>query len=294
MALLGGKDLIVRAGEIPDTQTGALLSKNEVLGNMFIFMFAGHEANANTLVFIILLLACRPGVQKSLQQDISSILGHKPASQWSHETDFPLLMETHVGAVINETLRLFTVLPFIPKVVGEIPQSIAIAERTCVLPAKTLVLINTSATHRNPKYWAEPRGGCRDFGRTGIADFNPSQWLRQVEKNTGPFLRPKPGSFIPFSEGGRGCLGRRFALVELCATVSRIFSEYTVELAIEGLPSNASVEEKINGWQNGRRQAEHALSSEVEFHMALRMIGIIPVNFVRIGNEVFAPLQENL
>lgn len=283
----------MRAGEVPDIQTGAFLSKSEVLGNMFIFMFAGHEANANTLVFLILLLACRPGVQKSLQQDISSILGHEPASQWSLETDFPLLMESYVGAVINETLRLFTVLPFIPKVVGKIPQPIAIGDRTCVLPANTLVLINTSATHRNPKYWAEPRGERRDYGRTTIADFNPAQWVRQVEKNTGSFLHPKPGSFIPFSEGGRGCLGRRFALVELCATVSRIFSEYTVELAIEGLPSYASVEEKISGWQNARRRAEHALSSEVEFHMALRMMGTIPINFVRIGNEVFAPLQGN-
>ncbi|MCJ1344328.1 hypothetical protein MMC31_002531 [Peltigera leucophlebia] len=208
--------LLVRAGEVPDIQTGAFLSKSEALGNMFIFMFAGHEANANTLVFLIFLLACRPGVQKSLQEDISSILGHEPASQWSLATDFPLLMESYVGAVINETLRLFTVLPFIPKVVGKIPQPIAIGDRTCVLPANTLVLINTSATHRNPKYWAEPRGERRDYGRTTIADFNPA----------------------------------------------RIFSEYTVELAIEGLPSNASVEEKISGWQNARRRAEHALSSE--------------------------------
>lgn len=122
---------------MPDTQTGAILSKSQVLGNMYIFMIAGHEANANTLVFLILLLACRPRVQKSLQQDISNILGGKPASQCSLETDYPLLMESYVGAVINETLRLFTVLPFIPKAVGKLPQPIAIGNRTCVLPAKT-------------------------------------------------------------------------------------------------------------------------------------------------------------
>lgn len=291
MALLSWKDLIVRAGEIPDTQTGAFLSKSQVLGNMFIFMFAGHEANANTLVFLILLLACRPRVQKSLQQDISNILGGKAASHCSLETDYPLLMGSHVGAVIYETLRLFTVLPFIPKVVGKLPQPIAIGDRTCQLPAKTLVLINTSATHRNPKYWVESQGESRNYGRTTIADFNPAQWVGQVETKRESFLRPKPGSFIAFSEGDRGCLGRRFALVELCATVTMIFSEYSVELAVEALPSNASVEEKINGWRNARTRAEHALSSDVEFHMALRMMGNIPIDFVRIGNETFAPLQ---
>lgn len=113
----------------------------------------------------------------------------------------------------------------------------------------------------------------------------------QVETKRESFLRPKPGSFIAFSEGGRGYLGRRFALVELCATLSMIFSEYIVELAVEGMLSNVSVEEKINGWHNARRRAEHALSSDVEFHMALRMMGNIPLDFLRIGNETFAPLQ---
>lgn len=178
------KDLIVRAGEIPDPQTGALLSNTEVLGNMFIFMFAGHEANANTLVFLILLLACRPGVQKSLQQDISSILGHKPASQWSVETDLPLLSEIYVGAVINETLRLFTILPFIPKAVGKIPQPISIVDRTCVIPAKLSSLsiparlTETPSIGRSPGMKVQVMGGPpspTSIQHSGFAKSNPTK-----------------------------------------------------------------------------------------------------------------------
>jgi len=55
------QDLIVQASE-DFNQTSTAISSPAVLGNIFIFMFAGHEANANTLNFIIVLLACHPGI----------------------------------------------------------------------------------------------------------------------------------------------------------------------------------------------------------------------------------------
>ena len=79
-------------------------------------MFAGHEANANTLHFIILLLACYPNHQAAVQADIDRIMGTVPQEQWSLDAYYPLLYHSHVGAVINETSRLFTVLPYLPKI----------------------------------------------------------------------------------------------------------------------------------------------------------------------------------
>lgn len=54
-----------------------------------------------------------------LQMDTDRILSDCPNDQWSYETHFSSLMESLVGAVINETLRLYTVLPFILKATVE-------------------------------------------------------------------------------------------------------------------------------------------------------------------------------
>lgn len=253
-------------------------------------MFAGHETNANTLMFIILLLACNPSIQESLQKDIDRILGSQPASQWSYNKAFPLLMESFVGAVINEGLRLFTVLPYIPKTVTETPQPVVVNGRTHVVPANTLVLINTSAVHRHPQHWPDPPGRLGGNKPHPVAAFNPSRWFQHTANGT-EFLHPKPGSFIPFSDGPRACLGRRFGLVELCALVTRIFSEYSVELAVEGLGPDASRQEKRTGWERARSRAEDEMSSGVAFAtVALRLVGTVPISFVKRGQEKFAGL----
>lgn len=292
------KDMIVRAGEKPSKHSSALLSPSAVLGNIFIFMFAGHEANANTLAFLVLLLACHPKAQKSLQSDIDRILGSRLVSQWSVDRDYSLLMESHVGAVINETLRLFTVLPFLPKATLESPHPLRINNQAYVVPANTLILINTSAAHRHPYYWPKPPREIQAGDRLDpVAEFSPRRWLvRNAENSTTEFLLPKPGSFIPFSDGGRGCLGRRFALVELCAVVTRIFSEYSVELVVEEegkerLSSTANKQQRKVAWDRAKGLAEQKMSAGVEFAMSLRMIDNVPVRFVKKGQEHFAGLD---
>jgi len=287
-------DLLVRASGDTQDGTETSLSPLAVLGNVFIFMFAGHEASANTLHFVFLLLACNPNVQRSLQDDIERILGPRSIGELSYDADFDSLMGSHVGAVVNEALRLYPVLPFILKATREQPQSLLVNGKSHIIPPDTFILLNTSAAHRNPKYWSEPHEFLTGPRPNTLAAFNPSAWLGRDNSGTQSqrhFNFPKPGSFIPFSDGSRGCLGTRFAMVELCTVVARIFSELTVELNVEGLTEDADIIEREKSWEKARTCAEGELASGVVFEMSLRMEGRIPVLFSKKGEEKFAGLS---
>ncbi|KAI4172211.1 MAG: hypothetical protein LQ346_008643 [Caloplaca aetnensis] len=265
----------------------AQLPPPAIKGNIFSFLFAGHEANANTLTLALFLLAVHPSVQRSLQDAVDSRLAGcgGVAGQTDYATQYPLFRDSIVTAVINETLRLFTILPFLPKTTADAPVSIVVKGQKHVLPPNTLVLINTSAIHRHPAHWPaaapsdEPRHGCAPYP---VSSFNPGYWLggRGGGEEGDSFLRPQPGAFVPFSDGARGCLGRQFAMVELCAQLVGIFAEWSVELVVK------DDDEASGGWEGARARAERILSEKVVFDMTLRPGEMVPVRFVkRVGKE---------
>ncbi len=246
---------------------------------------AGYETSANTLTYAIALLACRPDLQKAMQADLDRILGERSSSNWFYETDFPKVLDGYVGAVMNETLRLYSVLPFFPKTTRETPKSFTFNGRDYTVPADTLILINTSATHRNPKYWpaAVPIAG--DGAPYPVSSFDPSRWLNK-DKGTSAFS-PTPGSYVPFSDGPRACIGKRFAQAQFCAVMATIFKDYSVELAVD----NSQAAEKgvsESPWEKAKRNAEQELSAGVGFLMSLKMKGKIPLRLVKRGEEQLA------
>ena len=295
--------MIVRAGEATDSHRAATLSLPAVMGNIFIFMFAGHEANSNTSLFAMLLLACHPSIQRLLQQDIDKTLPRSKSTwhDWSYANLYPIFATNMIGAVINETLRVASVLPILPKnTTRNSPQAVEISGRIHVIPADTLILVNTSATHQHPKHWPQaPRSQVSAGMSNPVASFNPQYWLGpRATDPTLPhqpdgFLRPSAGSFVPFSDGSRGCLGKKFALVELYALIVRIFSEYSVELVAgenENGLGKAGLKEE---WIKAKSNAECQLIAGVEFDMSLRFKGTIPINFVKRGHEKYADVVDD-
>lgn len=298
-------DLLVQAGTPSPDQASPLLSSAQVIGQIFIFMFAGHEANANVAVAVIILLACHPEVQRAMQRDLDRVLGRAPPDAWSYDGHYGALMQTAVGAVVSEALRLFTVVPVLPKCVpaGGPWLPIRVNGRPHPLPPRTVALASASAAHRHPAHWpprgagAPPAAGgeARPPSWTDIrgdprqrpfaaADFDPSRWTeigragaKDEGGGSGNFLRPRAGTFVPFSEGGRGCLGRRFALLEVCAVVSTLFKTHSVELIADDPGDGSSVQE---AWLEARRRAALALSEGTKFDMSLRVVGNVPVRFI--------------
>jgi hypothetical protein len=172
--------------------------------------------------------------------------------------------------------------------------------------------LDTIGTHRNPKYW--PHTSEED-----LEEFRPERWLldpQKENKNTeddtyeredgldfdGPdrrpdtaasLFRPPRGAYLPFSEGFRSCLGRRFAQVEILAVLAVIFKHYSVELDLGEWMSDEEIEkaseaEVREAWHRADTKARWLLKHGMMTIITIQMRkGKVPMRFIKRGNERF-------
>jgi cytochrome P450 len=150
----------------------------EVLGNAFVFIFAGHETTANTLHYALLLLAAHPEVQAEVMSEIDAL--YKAAEQEGRELGYEDFGRARwITAVMNETLRVYTPTSMINKWT-ESPTPIPVDGRTYTLPANTRISISNIGVHRNPAVWGD-----------NADDWHPSRWIASVAAPESPASPPK-------------------------------------------------------------------------------------------------------
>jgi cytochrome P450 len=309
------------------TPQAPILSKSEIIGNSFIFLFAGHETSANSIHFSIILLAIHLASQVRLQADIDRIVGRdKPLSELSYYEDMPRLYNSMVGAVMNEQLRLMPAILNVPKLSSG-DHVVKMDGQEFVVPKETYLRLDIVATNRNPRYW--PYSPSKITGKDNdLHDFVPERWLpsksseapierpetRQdqnleaadgmeetaYDRNTsesGSLFKPVKSSFISFSEGARACPGKRFAQVEITAVLTAIFQKYTAELDVANWASDEEVSrmgstERKAVYQKAMDRASKLLarSEQRTITLQMRQGDKIPVRFVERGKERFAGL----
>lgn len=199
------------ASSFNDEFGATALTEAELIGNIFVFLFAGHETTAHTLCFTFALLALYPDEQEILFQHIKSVLsdGRTPEHK-----DMPFL--TQSMAVLYETLRLYPVATFLLKQSAEdttLNASNSRGEKTTIpVPKGTQLQISAPGVHYNPRYWEDPHA------------FKPSR-----------FLNPDwpRDAFIPFSAGPRACIGRKFFETEGIAILTMLVTKYKITVKEE-------------------------------------------------------------
>ncbi|EXJ73663.1 uncharacterized protein A1O5_03425 [Cladophialophora psammophila CBS 110553] len=308
------------------------LTDSEVLGNMFVLILAGHETAANSIHFSLLYLALYPKSQRATQKDLDRIFQGKPPSEWDYDRDLPALFGGMVGAVLAEELRLVPPVIGIPKSTWGVPdQAITIDGKPCTVPSGVYISLATGNVHRNPKYWPTSKpslpGGKPVHPAANLdndlEEFHPERWLldedREVEhvmansKKEMPnetvtadglgineaadtserFYRPPKGAYLPFSDGYRACLGRRFAQVEVLATLAVILQNYSVELAVDQWATDEQViamdeDARVEVWQKAAQRARHLMLNGLSVIISLQMrAGHVPLRFVPRGKERF-------
>lgn len=81
--------VLIQAADQEDEKEERKLTPQEVMGNAFILLFAGHETTANTLHYALLLLAHRPDIQQMLLDEIDAAYA-EAAKQGRTELEYEL------------------------------------------------------------------------------------------------------------------------------------------------------------------------------------------------------------
>lgn len=168
---------------------GRPLSDVEVRDELLTIFFAGHETSAAALSWAFLLLADHPEVAARLRGELAAAVGERAVSASDLER-LPLL-----GAVVKETLRLYPAAwvfdrsPLHDIVVGGY-----------LIPKRANILLSPWVVHRDPSRWDDADA------------FRPERFL-------GP-AAPGRGSYLPFGDGPRLCVGNRFAEAEIALVLA--------------------------------------------------------------------------
>lgn len=287
---------------------------DELLADIFITMIGGHKTTATTIRFGLLLLAMNVSSQRALQQHLDRILQGRKPEEWSYDDDFKSLFKAMPGAVIAEVLRWLPPILSVPKLAVK-DQPLTINGHEATVPQDTLVAINVVAAHRNPKQWpgfsTVTKSECGTVEPLDDMDqFKPERWLNQSSNKDGNDLgvvaeaaeittdavdgvyKPVSGSYLPFSAGGRICLGRQFAQTEAVVALAVLFQNYSIELSVQEWATDEQVEnmttdEKESLWEKARQAALSKFRNNVECLLSADMKGVVPVRFVKRGEERF-------
>ncbi|CAO3650329.1 unnamed protein product [Cunninghamella blakesleeana] len=186
------------------------LSNEELRNNLLIFFLAGHDTTAYTLSFIIYELALNQDIQEKARQEAIQILGddkkdHLPTSEEIKKLNY-------ITAVMKETMRMHTTVHHTTQ--REVTEDCFLGD--IFIPKGSQVTADIADVQRCDSLWENP-----DV-------FDPERFLPGGDHDQ----HPSDGlTWLPFSAGGRICVGMNFSLAEQRVVLSMLLRKYTWKLA---------------------------------------------------------------
>ncbi len=172
------------------------------IGEMIIYLVAGHDTTGFSLATTLTLLAKHPHVAEKLRRELKKFSMDK----WETDCDF-------LKFVIKESMRLYPVAAIngFRKLGKEFE-----TDDGRILPKGSICVMLNTAFGRDERYFENPE------------DFNPDRWYKATED--------MKAAIMNFAAGNRGCVGQGLAMAKLYTIIPRIITEFSLELAKEGTP----------------------------------------------------------
>ncbi|XP_026764750.2 cytochrome P450 6B5-like [Galleria mellonella] len=194
---------IQQRGMMTDQDTGyELVPTDELLAAQgFFFFSAGVEPIATAIFSVLIQLGKHLDILQRVQLEIDEIY-----RKYDGQISYDAIIETeYLDKVINESLRLHTPINFI----------IRHCERESVLPVGnikvekgTKLYLPIRDFHLDPKYFPNPH------------TFDPERNLIQHGSET---------VYIPFGKGPRGCIGVRYARLQMKTALVHLLQHFNVK-----------------------------------------------------------------
>ncbi|EMD39904.1 hypothetical protein CERSUDRAFT_150666 [Gelatoporia subvermispora B] len=204
----------------PFTVLRKLKARRDVIGDLSIasecmdHLAAGIDTTGDALCFLVhhLSLPESAPIQRKLHDELVNHSGDT-------FDDLPYL-----DAVVKEGLRCFTSIPM------SLPRKVPRDGRTIegvFIPANTIVSCQAYTLHRlDEEVFPNPE------------EFQPERWL----ESTGVTARNQ--MFFTFSAGGRACIGKHLAMLEMKLLLQTIYSSYSTKVC-EGMTASMELDDQI-------------------------------------------------
>ncbi|KAJ8913635.1 hypothetical protein NQ315_007352 [Exocentrus adspersus] len=184
---------------------GRNLTMDEAAAQCFVFFLAGFETSSTTMTFALYELAVHQDVQEKVRKEIETVL-----TKHDNQITYDSLSELkYMKQVIDETLRIYTALPFVTRQAAE---DYKIPGEDVVIEKGTRVMIPIQAIHMDEDIYPEPR------------KFDPDRFSEENKAGRHQYAH------IPFGEGPRICIGERFGVMQTKVGLTTILRKFRVTL----------------------------------------------------------------
>ncbi|KAH8985443.1 cytochrome P450 [Lactarius hatsudake] len=251
-----GNDIIsllmrARLAEPEDIQ----LSEEELVAQMAVFLIAGTDTTSSALSRILHLLSLHPDVQDKLRKEL------KEAQEDNEElTHDQLVSLPFLEAVCRETLRLYAPVPGVMRTTRSdvvLPLSTPILDvdgrevHEIFVPKNTNVFAQIYNLNRDPSIWG-----------ADAAEWKPERWLAPLPQSVADAnIQGVYANTMTFIGGTRGCIGFKFAQLEMKVVLSQIIPVF------QFAPTEAEIV-----WRFGIISTPSVKGSVGTFHPKLPMI----------------------
>ncbi|XP_055697213.1 probable cytochrome P450 6a13 [Phlebotomus papatasi] len=207
------------------------LTFNELAAQAFIIFFAGFETSSTTMEWTLCHFALYPEIQERARQEVRDVM-----KKYNGELTYEAVQEfTYLRQCIDETLRIYPpgVLLFRLSV-----ENYRVPNTDLIIEKGTQVLIPVMGIHMNPDIYPNPHV------------FDPDRFTSDNSNNRHPM------AYLPFGDGPRNCIGKRFALIQVTVGLAYILNYFKftmnskTKLPLEIDPTDIPLHVKGGAWFN--------------------------------------------
>ena len=173
------------------------ISLEQILNEMLTLFAAGYETTSSAISWTLYYLCQHPTVEAKVRAEIDSVLGQRQAT-WADLENL-----TFTECALKEALRLAPPLHTIMRTNLEAEELGGYR-----IPKGSLLMLSLYGVHRSPEHWQNPE------------DYRPERFSPTASQ---PIYQR---AFIPFSNGGRRCMGAMFAMVESKLVIANLIQKF--------------------------------------------------------------------